>query len=107
MTATALLSEEPVLIPNREKIRALREQRGWSNVDEAYAHARVRGIKLSRQALYELENPQNEAGCRLSTLGYVLRLYGLPRSELLNLVIEKPEPEVAAAPTRRKRARSE
>src|SRR4051812_18253228 len=78
MTAVA---EEPVLAPNRERIRQLREARGWKTIDEAYAHAKVRGIKLSRQVLFDLENPDSDAGCRLSTLGYILRLYNQPRSE--------------------------
>lgn len=102
MTATDV--EDLVLAPNRRKILELRKSR-FASVDLAVAHAKIAGLKLSRQTLYDLEDPSGEAGCRVETLGEILKLYGLPRQALLDLVAEQPD-RAGPAPRRKPRAKS-
>lgn len=96
--------EDCVLKPNRAKIRALRKAKGWS-LDDAFVAARNMRLGMSKNTLRTLELDGAPAGCYLSTLGAVLRLYGLPRSALLDLVEDDAEPEAAPPPPpRRSRA---
>lgn len=87
--------EAHVLVPNGEKIRALREAKRWT-LDDAFAEAHRRGLDLSRNTLRSLE--LGAKGCRLVTLSALLDLYGLSRRALLDLVREEPE---TPAPGRR------
>lgn len=106
--------EELLLQPNRAKIRALREGRGWG-LDDAFAEARNRKLGLSRNTLRTLELDGSSAGCRVSTLGEILRLYDLPRESILDLLSDedvssapppKPQERRGRAPRRRGLSRS-
>lgn len=93
MTAIA----EPMLVPNADRLRELREQRGWT-IDDAVYHARRRSIPLSRQTIVDLES--GDGGCRLATIGRAMKLYEV--TDLDELTREVPEPsrrKVARKPT--------
>jgi hypothetical protein len=76
-----------MLAPNADRIRKLREDREWT-IDDACFHARTLKIPLSRQTLVDLES--GTAGCRLATLGWIKRLYGV--RDLDELTVELPDP---------------
>jgi hypothetical protein len=97
-------TEVMLLVPNRTAIRGLREKRGWT-LDDAFAAARTRGLRVSRNTLRTLEMESSVLGCRLETLGEILALYDLPDEALLTLVThnESRASRTAAPPKRRSR----
>ena len=93
--ATAL-PEERVLVPNGEQIRKLRERRGWS-IDDAIFHARTLRIPLTRNTLRNAEG--GKSGCRLSTIGWIRRLYEV--ENLDKLIVNIPDPPATERRPRR------
>lgn len=78
---------EPMLAPDSAAIRKLREKRKWT-LDDAVFHARQAGLRLSRQTLVDLES--GKQGCRLATIGVILRLYR--EATFDSVTREVPEP---------------
>ncbi len=103
MTTATLVPEERVLIPDGRTIKKLRESRDWT-LEEAIHQARERRLPLTGSTLRNAE--RGNAGCRLSTIGWIMKLYDV--DDFHKIVVHvadppvgRPEPASKRRPTRR------